>query len=100
MGDDAKALIVAAGARLPPGPQPEILPRAAFEAMVPAGAVHPGMALALQAPPGLPTLDFLAPGGPPPPPAARTPIPLAPVRETAPHTIAAPLPSAAPPGAL
>ncbi len=100
MGDDAKALIVAAGARLPPGPQPEILPRAAFEAMVPAGAVHQGMALAVEPLPELAIEDVIDRVGPPPAAGTVTQIVVLLDQVTDPHNIGAVLRSAAAFGAL
>jgi 23S rRNA (guanosine2251-2'-O)-methyltransferase len=95
LADDAKALIVPSGARLPPGPQPEILPRAAFEALVPAGAVHQGMALAVEPLPDLAIEDVIDRVGPPPASGAVAQIVILLDRVTDPHNVGAVLRSAA-----
>jgi 23S rRNA (guanosine2251-2'-O)-methyltransferase len=100
LADDAARLVVAGGARLPPGPQPEILPRAAFEALVPAGAVHQGVALAVESLPDLAIEDVIDRVGPPPAPGAVAQIVLLLDQVTDPHNIGAILRSAAAFGAL
>jgi 23S rRNA (guanosine2251-2'-O)-methyltransferase len=100
MADDARTLIAASGARLPPGPQPEILMRAAFEALVPAGAVHQGMALAAEPLPELAIEDVIDRVGPPPEPGAVAQIIVVLDQVTDPHNIGAVLRSAAAFGAL
>jgi 23S rRNA (guanosine2251-2'-O)-methyltransferase len=100
LADDARALIVAAGARLPPGPQPEILPRADFEALVPAGAVHQGMALAVEPLPDLAIEDVIDRVGPPPAPGTVAQIVVLLDRVTDPHNVGAVLRSAAAFGVL
>jgi 23S rRNA (guanosine2251-2'-O)-methyltransferase len=100
MEDDAQALIVAAGARLPPGPQPEILPRAAFEALVPAGAVHQGMALSVEPLPELAIEDVIDRVGPPPAAGTITQIVVLLDQVTDPHNVGAVLRSAAAFGVL
>lgn len=100
MADDAKSLIVAAGARLPPGPQPEILPRATFETMVPAGAVHQGMALAVEPLPELAIEDVIDRVGPPPAAGTVSQIVVLLDQVSDPHNVGAVLRSAAAFGAL
>jgi 23S rRNA (guanosine2251-2'-O)-methyltransferase len=100
MEDDVRALIVAAGARLPPGPQPEILPRAAFEALVPAGAVHQGMALAVEPLRELAIEDVIDRVGPPPAAGTITQIVVLLDQVTDPHNVGAVLRSAAAFGVL
>jgi 23S rRNA (guanosine2251-2'-O)-methyltransferase len=100
VADDAKALIVASGARLPPGPQPEILPRPAFEALVPAGAVHQGMALAVEPLPDLAIEDVIDRVGPPPAAGTVAQIVILLDRVTDPHNVGAVLRSAAAFGVL
>src|SRR5260370_12559052 len=95
MATDAKALIATPGARLPPGPQPEILPRGSFEALVPAGAVHQGIALAAEPLPELAIEDVIDRIGPPPAAGAVTQIIVLLDRVTDPHNIVAVLRSAA-----
>jgi len=97
---EAKALIVTPGARLPAGPQPEILPRDSFEALVPAGAVHQGIALAVEPLPELAIEDVIDRIGPPPAAGAVTQIIVLLDRVTDPHNIGAVLRSAAGFGAL
>jgi 23S rRNA (guanosine2251-2'-O)-methyltransferase len=99
-GDDAKSLIVADGARLPPGPQPEILPRATFETMVPAGAVHQGMALAVEPLAELAIEDVIDRVGPPPAAGTISQIVVLLDQVTDPHNVGAVLRSAAAFGAL
>ncbi len=100
MADDARTLIAASGARLPPGPQPEILMRSAFEALVPAGAIHQGMALAAEPLPELAVEDVIDRVGPPPEPGLVSQIILVLDRVTDPHNIGAVLRSAAAFGVL
>jgi 23S rRNA (guanosine2251-2'-O)-methyltransferase len=100
MADDARTLIAVSGARLPPGPQPEILMRSAFEAVVPAGAVHQGMALAAEPLPELAVEDVIDRVGPPPEPGLVSQIILVLDRVTDPHNIGAVLRSAAAFGVL
>ena len=97
---EAKALIATPGARLPAGPQPEILPRDSFEALVPAGAVHQGIALAVEPLPELAIEDVIDRIGPPPAPGAVTQIVVLLDQVTDPHNIGAVLRSAAGFGAL
>jgi 23S rRNA (guanosine2251-2'-O)-methyltransferase len=100
LAEDARTLITASGARLPPGPQPEILMRAAFEALVPAGAVHQGMALAAEPLPELAVEDVIDRVGPPPEPGAVAQIIVVLDQVTDPHNIGAVLRSAAAFGAV
>jgi 23S rRNA (guanosine2251-2'-O)-methyltransferase len=100
MADEAGTLIAASGARLPAGPQPEILMRSAFEALVPAGAVHQGMALAAEPLPELAVEDVIDRVGPPPEPGLVSQIILVLDRVTDPHNIGAVLRSAAAFGVL
>jgi 23S rRNA (guanosine2251-2'-O)-methyltransferase len=100
MAEDAKSLIVAAGARLPPGPQPEILPRAAFETLVPAGAVHQGMALAVEPLAEVAIEDVMDRVGPPPAAGTVSQIVVLLDQVTDPHNVGAVLRSAAAFGAL
>src|SRR5258708_583728 len=95
MATDAKTLVVAPGARLPAGPQPEILPRAAFEALVPAGAVHQGIALSAEPLPELAIDDVIDRIAPPPAAGAVTQIVVLLDQLSDPHIIAAVLPSPA-----
>jgi 23S rRNA (guanosine2251-2'-O)-methyltransferase len=95
MAADAKSLIVAAGARLPAGEQPEILPRAAFEVLIPAGAVHQGLALAAEPLPELAIEDVIDRTGPPPVPGAMTQLVVLLDQVTDPHNVGAVLRSAA-----
>jgi 23S rRNA (guanosine2251-2'-O)-methyltransferase len=99
-GDEAKSLIVADGARLPPGAQPEILPRAAFETMVPAGAVHQGMALAVEPLPELAIEDVIDRIGPPPAAGTISQVVVLLDQVTDPHNVGAVLRSAAAFGVL
>jgi 23S rRNA (guanosine2251-2'-O)-methyltransferase len=100
MADDAASLVRAGGARLPPGPQPEILPRTAFEGLVPAGAVHQGIALAVEPLPELAIEDVIDRVGPPPAPGAVAQIVVLLDQVSDPHNIGAVLRSAAAFGAL
>jgi 23S rRNA (guanosine2251-2'-O)-methyltransferase len=100
MADDAKSLIVATGARLPLGPQPEILPRAAFETMVPAGAVHQGMALAVEPLAELAIEDVIDRISPPPAAGTVSQIVVLLDQVSDPHNVGAVLRSAAAFGAL
>jgi 23S rRNA (guanosine2251-2'-O)-methyltransferase len=100
MGEEATALIVAAGARLPSGPQPEILPRAAFETLVPAGAVHQGMALAVEPLPELAIEDVIDRVGPPAAAGTITQVIVLLDQVTDPHNVGAVLRSAAAFGVL
>jgi 23S rRNA (guanosine2251-2'-O)-methyltransferase len=100
MADAAASLVRAGGARLPPGPQPEILPRTAFEGLVPAGAVHQGIALAVEPLPELAIEDVIDRVGPPPAPGAVAQIVVLLDQVSDPHNIGAVLRSAAAFGAL
>lgn len=57
---DAAALAGAALARMPATPSPEILPREAFEALLPESAVHQGIAILADPLPDLAIEDILA----------------------------------------
>jgi 23S rRNA (guanosine2251-2'-O)-methyltransferase len=95
VADDAATLIVAGGARLPAGPLPEILPRTAFEALVPAGAVHQGIALAVEPLPELAIEDVIDRVGPPQAPGTVAQIVVLLDQVSDPHNIGAVLRSAA-----
>lgn len=96
----ARDLAAASLARLPAAPQPQILPREAFEALLPEAAVHQGIALAVEPLPALAIDDVIARLEPPPSAEERPQVIVLLDQVSDPHNVGAVLRSAAAFGAL
>ncbi len=96
----ATTLVTAARARMPDAPQPQILLRDAFEALLPDGAVHQGIAIAAEPLPALALEDIIAQAGPEPVPGEAPQVVVLLDQVSDPHNVGAVLRSAAAFGAL